>query len=441
MKRTFLLTILALIVGAGIALAGMELTSARVYRNQRDWGKALQFYNQALQKEPDNLEAYEERGEVEHTLASDPSSIEIAKQFAADKEHAQLEMYGRMLADFKQATTPRKPDDESTVKKLKKKTDEILQGTWQHFYVEALKEDSASLMLESFGKTNTSADTVVKDSRGDVIFHGSILTTEKRDSVLKAESHRHLGTALKQLDMATKMLPEKWNAYGFNAQIFTKLDSTAASAENWKLALKYIQAADKSMRETDEYKQGETIAREALLIDYYKLGQNNDVLLASDEILKSDPNDINAIQLKANTLAKLASDTTLPVARRDSMKTVAISALTKAQTSDTLNVDICYTKGQFELQLGDTTSAMSTFSKCLTMNEKDKDILFVLGVLYLEGGSHVNTAKARDMFKRITELDPNNGPAWLNYGIALTRLGDTPNGVAAIKKGKALTGK
>jgi Flp pilus assembly protein TadD len=72
------------------------------------------------------------------------------------------------------------------------------------------------------------------------------------------------------------------------------------------------------------------------------------------------------------------------------------------------------------------------------MKSDDKDILFVLGVLYLEGGSHTDNAKARDTFKKLTEVDPNDGPAWINYGVAMTRLGNTQDGVAAIKKGKAL---
>jgi len=63
-----------------------------------------------------------------------------------------------------------------------------------------------------------------------------------------------------------------------------------------------------------------------------------------------------------------------------------------------------------------------------------------MGVLYLEGGSHINTAKARDTFARIVELYPDHGPSWINYGIALIRLKDNVKGKEAIEKGKALGG-
>jgi len=407
MKRTFLLTTLTLLIFAGLAAASMELTSARVYVKQHEYGKALQFYDQALQKEPDNLEAHEERGEVLHTIASDTSLAELAKQIATDKANPQPELYDRMLADFKLAQTPHKSGDDGVIKKLTKKIDTILENTWDHFYFLALKDDS------SF------ADTKDKSKQF---------------------------AALHDLDLAIKVLPTKWNAYGFKAQILTKMDSTAASAENWKLALKYNTEADKSKLEDKaklQYTEGAAIARESLLIDYYNLGRSNDVLALADEIMKSDPGNLNAIQLKANTLAKLAGDTTLPAARRDSMKTVAITALQSAASAvkDTASLaDIEYTIGQFKLQVADTADALTAFANALKYNPKDKDVLFIMGVLYLEGGSHADLPKARDTFKELTDLDAENGPAWIDYGVALARLGDTKAGADAIKKGKALSG-
>ena len=413
MKRVFLPAILTILFCAGLAWASMELTSARVYFKQHDWAHALQFYNQAIQKEPDNLEAYEERGEVYHVLASEAGSLDIAKQVATDKEHPQGEMIDRMLADFKQATTARKPADDATVKRMKGKIDKILEPSWEHFYFEALREDSS-------------------------------YTKAKETGVKDPDPKTHLFTALNDLDMAIKMMPDKWNAYGFKAQMMTKLDSTAASEASWRAAIKVIEATDKSKLDDKvrkQYEDGESIAREALLVDEYNLGQYPDVLTTADQILKTDTTNINAIQLKANVLAKMASDTTLPAARRDSMKTVAISALSKAQASRPNDPDICYTKGQFELQLADTTAAMNTFNECLKMNDKDKDILFILGVIYLEGGSHVNTELARDTFKKIIDIDPTNGPAMINYGVSLVRLNDTKTGAEWIKKGKEQQGK
>jgi tetratricopeptide (TPR) repeat protein len=413
MKRTFLFTVILLAVSAGIALAGMEITSARVYVKQHEWLKALQFYNQGLQKEPNNLEAYEERGELYHTLASDSSLKNIARQVVPNSPDPQAALYDSMLADFRNATVVNVPGDEGTVKKLKKKIDGILGRTWEHFYFEALQSDSSYLKA--------------KDAK-----------------VTDPDPKSYLHEALHNLDMAIKVEPNKWNAYGFKAQLLTILDSTAASADNWALAISKIESLDKSGREVPETKEGLAIAREALLIDQYNLGRYQDMLKTADKVMETDSTNINAIQLKANVLAKMASDTSRSATQRDSLKEVAVSALrsaARATTDSTMLTDIEYTIGQFRLQVADTAGAMSAFDEALKYNPNDKDVLFVMGVLYLEGGSHANTEKARDTFKKITEIDPNSGPAWINYGIALSRLNDTKNGAEAIKKGKELGGK
>jgi Flp pilus assembly protein TadD len=76
----------------------------------------------------------------------------------------------------------------------------------------------------------------------------------------------------------------------------------------------------------------------------------------------------------------------------------------------------------------------------LKMEPADQDALFIVGVIYLEGGTFVNTEKARDIFKALTEHHPENAAAWTNYGVSLIRLGDNAGGKAAIEKGKAVSG-
>jgi hypothetical protein len=56
MKRAFVAVVL--LIAAGVVLAAaMELTSARLYKKQGEWLKSLQFYDEALRKDPSLLEA------------------------------------------------------------------------------------------------------------------------------------------------------------------------------------------------------------------------------------------------------------------------------------------------------------------------------------------------------------------------------------------------
>ena len=127
------------------------------------------------------------------------------------------------------------------------------------------------------------------------------------------------------------------------------------------------------------------------------------------------------------------------------MKQEAIQALEKARDSQkgeggdpAVLADILYTIAQFNLQLGDTAKTIQAMTESLTVKPDDKDALFLLGVLYLEGGSFTNTEKARDTFKHLTEIDPENAAAWTNYGVALIRLGKTEEGRKMVDKAKTI---
>ena len=405
-----LIVVLILLVGAGWAAAGnMEQTSAKLYKKQGELLKSWQFYNESLRKDSLNLEAYFERGDLLENIAADTGKIELAKQIAGNVANPAEALYDLMLADFRAAQTARKPDDEGIIKKLKKRMDQILQDRWSHFYFVAVQQDS------SF-RAATGTDADVK--RG------------------------HLRDGLYALDMAIKMLPDKWNAYALKAQMLVKLDSAAASVTNWEAALRCIQAADKNKRESEEYKLGEEVVRESMMIGYFNLGRLDDALKIANAVLNEDSCNVNAVTIKADAVARIAADTTLALEKRDSLKTAAILVLEKAKTclkGDTAAViNILSIIGKFHLQLSDTSAAIAAFNHLLEHDAKDKEVLFILGVLYLEGGSFVNTKKARDTFGKLVDAYPDYGPAWINYGIALIRLGENAKGKAAIEKGKPL---
>jgi tetratricopeptide (TPR) repeat protein len=467
MKRTFVISLLLLVASTALA-SNMELTSARLYKKQGEWLKSLEFYNTSIRKDPTDLDAYYERGELFHDLASDPSKKALVKQIVGDTvAHPTLVMFDRMLEDFHIALTPKGPDDAGKVKRLQKKVDEVLDNTWTLFYGVAVQSDSAYTRAIAEKKTNPDPKVYLQNS-------------------------------LLSLDMAIKLYPQKWNAYGLKGQVLEKMDNLKDAAVAWSGAVTQIMAADKSKQDTDEYKQGLAISREHMLVDYYNLGDYPNAARVAEEIHKADPLNVNAIQLKSESLQKMAEDTTLtadrraelhkdaalameevlksadevlkkdsadkdamkdaiqlkaqtlarmasdearPESERKKLKSDAVAALEMARKSRPDDTDILYTIGQFNLQLGDTVAAETAFSDYLKKDPNDRDVNFALGVIYMERGSKADLEKARDVFKHLTELFPEHGPSWINYGVALARLGQTTEGGEMIKKGKAIGGK
>lgn len=391
MKKTwFTLAILATV--AVVFAGGMEMTSARLYKKQGEWLKSLQFYDTELQKNPTNGEAYFERGELLGEIAMDPGKSGLAQEIAGDATNPQRALIERMLSDFDKSKANA---DDKTAKRLAKKMNEITAEVWNTFYVNAVRHDS----MVAYDK------------------------------------------ALEQADMAILLMPHDWRAFGLKAQILDKLEKPAEALNAWQSAHRYLSQSDWGKEKPEEYGQAMDIIHGRLLEGYYNSGQYDKTIEFADEVLKTRPGNPDAIQFKAFSLAQMASDTARNAHERDSLRAVAVAALNSARKDRPDYPPIVYTIGQFNLQLGDTVAAVAAFEDYLKLEPKDRDALFILGVIYLEGGSFINTEKARDKFKKITENDPDDGTAWINYGVALIRLGDNENGRKAIEKGKTLSSK
>ncbi len=390
MKRIWIALIVMAVVSAGIA-GSVELTSARLYKKQGELLKSLEFYDAELQKNPGNLEALYERGELLGDIASDTSKASLLREIAKDEPNPQRAVYARMLADFEQVKAG---GDDKYVKKVSKKMDEQLTRFWHAAYMAAAKYDSA----------------------------------QAYDS------------ALQVLQTAILLKPEDWHAYGLQAQIFEKMEQPDKAIQAWEDAHKHIDQGNFAKEKPEDYKQAIEVIHARLLEGYYDSGDYRKAIDFADQMIAADPANADAVQYKAFSQAQLASDTSLTEAQRDSMRREAVQALDAAQKSRPDYSPIIYTKGQFCLQLGDTACAMQEFTNYLELEPQDRDALLIVGVIYLEGGSFVNTKKACDTFKALTEYHPEDGAGWINYGIATIRLGDNENGRKYIEKGKQLSG-
>ncbi len=382
---------LAVFALTSAALAGsMEMTSARLYKKQGELIKSLQFYNTELEKNPGNVEALFERGELLGEIAIDSGKVKmqaVASQDAADPQRA---LFEAMLADFNKV---RSSADNKDAKKMGKKMNEMLNRFWATYYGAATKSDT----LKNYDR------------------------------------------ALAQVDMALLFKPQDWRTEALQAQLFEKKEQTDKALEAWERAHQHLDASGLDKEKPEEYKQAAEVIHARLLEGYYNSGKYLKAIEYAEQMSKDDPTNSDAVQFKAFSLAQLATDTSISDQERDSLRAVAIEALNDAQKTSHDNATILYTIGQFSLQSSDTAAALKAFEEYLTKKPDDRDALFVVGVLYLEGGSYVNTEKARDRFKTLAETHPDDSAAWINYGIATIRLGDNVNGKKYIEKGKELS--
>jgi Flp pilus assembly protein TadD len=91
--------------------------------------------------------------------------------------------------------------------------------------------------------------------------------------------------------------------------------------------------------------------------------------------------------------------------------------------------------------MGDTAKAVACLSDLIAINPTDFEVVFQLGVIYLEGGRHADNNKAKELFGNATKNFPDNPVAWHNYGVALIRVGEIEEGKKALAKAKALRGE
>jgi tetratricopeptide (TPR) repeat protein len=402
--------VLALLVAvAAVQAASMEMTSARLYKKQGELEKALQYYDAELQKNPNNGEALFERGELLGEIAMAPGKAELAKQLAGDAANPQRALLEHMLSDFEKVKANA---EEKTRKKILKEMDRITGEAWTKSYLTAVHEDSSYKKAVDSGTSSDSAASFL--SRG-----------------------------LEQLDLAILIAPERWESYVLKAHMLDRLGRSDLAIVVWESALEHLRdtAMPTDAEEKDFYQKNFDITQAEVLHHYYDTGKYRAVVDLADQILVHDPANLKAIQMRAFALTNLAADTTLTTAERAAVQGDAIAALKTLDSLGANDPTVTYFIGQFNLQRGDTAAAIASFEQFVGRVPDDREALFNLGLLYLEGGAFVDNGKARDTFEKLTELYPDEAAFWKNYGVALIRSNDPVNGKKAYEKGKALAGE
>jgi len=389
------------VLAANCALASVELTSARIYKKQGEIAKSIEYYDLAVAKEPDNIDALAERGQLLGQIAMDAAHTGLRKKIAGDAANPQRFVLERMMGDF---DAVRAKGDEKKVKKLAKDFDKQVQEYWWEFYSEAVAQDTTYKGMQA------------------------------RDSMENAEAV--LSKGLESAEVAMALQPNDWSSHFVYSELLGFKGKDEAYVNAWTHALDVLQNSTLRTEKPEEYKSNLRYGRLQLIQNAYATENHSETLRIADEMLAEEPGNVEAVQYKAFTLATMASDEKRAATEQDSLKRVALEALANARTSNPEDENIIYYIGQFNLQLTDTTAALAAFDEFLSKAPSDHDVLFMMGLIYLEGKKFGNLEKAADQFRKLTEAYPDDKASWTNYGIALLRLGRNAEGKAAMEKGQ-----
>ncbi|MBU1708340.1 tetratricopeptide repeat protein [bacterium] len=406
-KQVFYLVIFLL--GTMVAQAGMELTSARVYRKQGDYKQALEWYDRELEANPDNVIAHYEKGELLGEMA---------------EEGNKPELYVGMRKEFDAVLNA---TDKKSVKKAQKylpKIEELVEKYWIFQYNDAVEKFR---LADNDSALNASAS---KLTDGDF----ETLSSSDKDSLKQLAKEDYWKQTQKVLELANTINPVRWETYALSSNIHSAMEQWDAAGETLQQAIDRHQrpeeASEADAQQTEEeWQRTHLDMLENLAQICYEQEHYEETIATCNEILALDPQNPLAVKFIAFSWNLLGQNEK------------AIDAYQAAINAQPDNTNLLYNAAQLYMQMADTAGAMKYFADFFAIDPTDFEVVFQLSVIYLEGGSFADNKKAAELLGKAVEYFPDNPVIWTNYGVALIRTGDTEEGKKAIEKAKALKGE
>ena len=406
-KQTFYLVIFLL--GAMIAQAGMELTSARVYRKQGDYKQALEWYDRELEANPDNVVAHYEKGELLGEMA---------------EEGGKPEMYLEMRKEFDAVLNATGKKAQKKAKKYLPKIKELVEKYWVFQYNDAVEQFR---LADNDSALNAGASQLTD---GDF----ETLSSSAQDSLKQVAKEGYWKQTQETLELTRTINPARWETYALSSNISSAKEQWDAAGETLQQAIERHQrpeetsGADFQQSEAD-WKRTHLDMLENIAQIYYEQEHYEKTIQACNEILALDTQNPLAVKFIAFSWNLLDQNEK------------AIEAYQTAINTQPDNTNLLYNAAQLYMQMADTAGAMKYFADFFAIDPTDFEVVFQLSVIYLEGGSYVDNEKAKELLGNAIEHFPDNPVIWTNYGVALIRTGETEEGKKAIEKAKALKGE
>ena len=404
-KQTFYLIIFLL--GTMVAQAGMELTSARVYRKQGDYKQALEWYDRELEANPDNVVAHYEKGELLSEMAEESGTpeqlLEMRKEFDAV-----------LNATGKKA--------KKKAKKYLPKIQELIEKFWIFKYNDAVEQFR---LADNDSALNANASQLAGDDF-------ETLSSSDQDSLKQVAKEGYWKQTQETLELAKAINPARWETYALSSNISSAMGKWDAAGETLQQAIERHQRPEETSGDVQqseiEWKRTHLDMLENLSQICYEQENYEETISTCNEILALDSQNPLAVKFIAFSWNLLDQNEK------------AIEAYQKAIDAQPDNTNLLYNAAQLYMQMADTAGAVKYLADFFAIDPTDFEVVFQLSVIYLEGGSYTDDEKAKELLGKASEHFPDNPVIWTNYGVALIRTGETEEGKKAIEKAKALKG-
>ena len=406
-KQTFYLVIFLL--GTMIAQAGMELTSARVYRKQGDYKQALEWYDRELAANPDNVVAHYEKGELLGEMA---------------EEGGKPELYAEMRKEFDAVLNATGKKEQKKAKKYLPKIEELVEKYWIFQYNDAVEQFR---LADNDSALNASASQLAGDDF-------ATLSSSDQDSLKQLAKEGYWKQTQETLELAQIINPARWETYALSSNISSAMEQWDAAGETLQQAIDRHQRPEETsgadaQQAEEKWKRTQLDMLENLAQICYEQEHYEETISTCNEILALDPQNPLAVKFVAFSWNLLDQNEK------------AIEAYQTAINAQPDNTNLLYNAAQLYMQMADTAGAMKYLADFFAIDPTDFEVVFQLSVIYLEGGSYADDEKAKELLGKAIEHFPDNPVIWTNYGVALIRTGETEEGKKAIEKAKALKGE
>jgi tetratricopeptide (TPR) repeat protein len=290
--------VLAFMAITGFDCASSEMTSANVYRNQKDYDKALKFYQAEVKKNPKNEEAYFWMGTLDGEKQDYPAMLEafnnanavgdkFAKNIKDAKKKYWYDCFNKGYDYFKKATNAASKDTQAVM--FEKSANSFRQAiviepdsvlAYKNLYLTLHnlgKDDEAIDILKKSLQKSNSVDDYAK--LGEIYYNKGV---ESKSNFARTKDAADSVKAYANFDEAISVLEKARKAYPQDSDILQILSNSYVAANKLKVAkqtFKEIVDADPQnklyrvnygviLQGGAEYADAETQFKKALEIDH-----------------------------------------------------------------------------------------------------------------------------------------------------------------------------
>ncbi len=409
----------------------MEMTSAKLYIQQNEWDKAIQWLQEALKKKPENAEA--------HFLLAQGYGMkgklaDMVAEFAAVQQYDKKKKYAKDLANYRQ-----KYFAESFNSGVKAFNEQNFDMAADKFATAAMLDPSQTA---SFQNLAISYRQIERDLSADVPCEGCAAEHEW-DAVAVLCRDKATGAATKfcccpeakgQLEAAIvkthetliKMQPDSLTNY-------------LALSDYYKMKNQMEKSTTLLAEANQKFPNNAKVLGE-MAIAYDYMGRSEEAFQTYEQALANKPDDKD-LRFNYGRLFLLRAEAAGKKEPLDHAAVAgaygsAIEQFSKVLAAESEDFDSNYNIGVSHLKIGEDFDKQIREMDDEATKKKQKVDAAKVDALRSKGKEHFNAAIP--FLEKATQLKPDQAPVWFNLGVGYTRINANDKAKAAFAKAEEI---